>query len=180
MEHRQWTVKWPLLLGFTLLVGFNPSLSAGPEESVVKAAFIYNFAKFVEWPADAFASPNAPLQLCVIGRDAVETELRQLEGREAQGRPLHINRINSADEGNGCHILFVAGSESQHQGQILQGLGNASVLTISDRKDFLQQGGVISLYVESQRVQFAVNLPSAQGRGLKLSARLLQLARMPR
>ena len=80
----------------------------------------------------------------------------------------------------GCHVLYVAGPESASQSSLLQLLESEAVLTVADRRDFARQGGVISLFVEGSRVQFAVNLSAAQARGLKFSARLLQLARVPR
>lgn len=180
MGYRQRTVKFVRMLGVGLALGMNLFAAAEPEESEVKAAFIYNFAKFVEWPAEVFESSSAPLKLCVLGHDSVETELRQLEGREAQGHTLRVQAIASPDDARECHILFIAASEVSRQVQIIQGVGSVAVLTVADRRDFTQKGGMIGLYVESQRVQFAVNLAVAQSRGLKLSARLLQLARVPR
>ncbi len=180
MERRQRTVKWPLLLGWCLVSGIHAMTHADPDEAEVKAAFVYNFAKFVEWPPETLPVADSSLSLCVLGHDPVATELLQLEGREAQGRSLHVRSLESPDEIRGCHILFVGASEAPRFPLILQAAGDQPVLTVADRREFLRQGGVIYLYVDGQRVQFGVNLGAAQSRGLKLSARLLQLARTPR
>ncbi|HEX5362514.1 MAG TPA: YfiR family protein [Fluviicoccus sp.] len=180
MEHRRPTVIKPYLLGICLAFGVSASTLAGPDESEIKAAFIYNFAKFVEWPADAFEAADSAIDLCLSGHDSVEAELRQLEGREAQGRKLHVRSLSGGEDRAGCEILYLAGPDTPQQSALLQALGNDAVLTVADRRDFARQGGIISLFVEGSRVQFAVNLGPAQSRGLKFSARLLQLARVPR
>lgn len=183
MEHRRATVKMPCVLGLCLAFGISAPSAAGPDEAdeaEIKAAFIYNFAKFVEWPSPAFSRPDSVLNLCISGHDAVESELRQLEGREAQGRRLRLRPVASQADLEGCHVLYVAGPENASQSSLLQLMESEAVLTVADRRDFARQGGVISLFVEGSRVQFAVNLSAAQSRGLKFSARLLQLARVPR
>lgn len=180
MEHRRLTVREALWLGLCLAVGVSPTARSGTDEAEIKAAFVYNFAKFVEWPAEAFSRPDAPLALCISGHDAVEAGLRHLEGREAQGRRLQVRQVDTPEEIAGCHVLFVAGPETPQQGQLLQSVREMPLLTVADRRDFGRQGGVISLFVEANRVQFSVNLYAAQSRGLKFSARLLQLARVPR
>lgn len=180
MEHRRPTVITPIALGLCLGLGVAMSATAGPDEAEIKAAFVYNFAKFVEWPPASFSRPDAGLDLCINGHDNVEAELRQLEGREAQGRRLHLRAVNTVAELDGCHVLYVARGDSGAQGALLQALSSLPVLTVADRRDFARQGGVITLFVEGNRVQFSVNLAEAQSRGLKFSARLLQLARAPR
>lgn len=182
MEHRPVTVKLSYWLGCCLAFGISASasVSAAPEEAEIKAAFVYNFAKFVEWPPESFSRADLPLELCINGHDAVETELRRLEGREAQGRRLRVRPVDTPEETAGCHVLFVAGPETALQQSLLQALNDRPVLTVADRRDFGKRGGIISLFVEGSRVQFAVNLTTAQSRGLKFSARLLQLARVPR
>ncbi|MBK7300682.1 MAG: YfiR family protein [Moraxellaceae bacterium] len=99
-----------------------------PTEDQIKAAFVYNFAKFVEWPETAFPSKDAPLVLCVLGKDNVGSALQILEKREVQGRQLRLNvitRLNEYLQNNSCHILFIASSESSHQEDILNDIGNA-------------------------------------------------------
>lgn len=156
-----------------------PCALAGNTETEVKAAFIYNFTKFVEWPVGALPA-DAPMQLCVLGKDEVGNRLRQLHGREAQGRPLQVRYLSSIDERAGCHVLFIARDNEEQLGQLLKTLTDHTILTVSDARDFTRKGGMIELYVESSRVQFMVNLGPAQQSGLKISARMLQLARTSR
>lgn len=159
-----------------LLLLASGRAAADNSEADIKAAFIYNFAKFVEWPEGYLPTDNGVLRLCVLGETPLGLKLRQLEGREAQGRRIDVRMLTRSDDWPGCHMMFVASP-----GDALRlpdnGNGNGSVLTISESPRFLHQGGIISLFVDGNRVQFSVNLPAAQQAGLKLSARLLQLAR---
>lgn len=164
-----------LVLGLGLL--FAPTAPAEHSEAEVKAAFVYNFAKFVEWPSASFAS-NGTLQVCLLGPDALEGQLELLAGREAQGREIAIRSLASAKDWSGCHILFLGQSNDSQRRQSLMTLGNAAVLTISDSPDFARKGGMIGLWVKDQRVQFSVNLGLTQQAGLKLSPRMLQLAHL--
>ncbi len=173
-------------MSIALLTMFSMSLYAyahdEPSEEQVKAAFIFNFAKFVEWPNHSFEAENN-LNLCIAGQDKVESALKILERREVQGRVLKIMALN--EEPNqvklkNCHILFIARSEKNRQPQWLNAVEQQPILTIADNLDLVKQGGMISLYIEAQRVQFVVNQSSTQNNGLKLSARMLQLARVPK
>ncbi|MFP5429983.1 MAG: YfiR family protein [Gammaproteobacteria bacterium] len=152
---------------------------AGNAETDVKAAFIYNFTKFVEWPVSALPA-GTPLQLCLLGRDNVSTRLHRLQGREAQGRPLQVRALDSLAETAGCHLLYVAGDAADQPTRLLKQLDNAPVLTVSDHQGFATHGGMIELFVESSRVQFSINLVPAQAAGLQINARMLQLARVAR
>lgn len=148
---------------------------ADTSAAAVKAAFVFNFAKFVEWPATAFATPQSPLELCVSG-PTFEGRLQQLEGREAQGHPIHVRSVAGIDALHGCHILVLGDQTGVDRNLLLQSAGRGPVLTIRDNADFTREGGMIALFVAANRVQFSVNLGAAQGVGLKLSARMLNLA----
>lgn len=182
MGHRRSTVKKALLFGILNLLSLSLFARGEPSEDQVKAAFVYNFAKFVEWPENAFETRDEPLYLCIIGKDKVGAALQLLEQREVQGRQLHVTSLNGRDNAKSvrCHILFVAGSEMARQQEIIQQFADIPVLTVADNLDFVKQGGMIGLYVEEQRVQFAINQNATHNNGLKLSARMLQLARVPR
>lgn len=162
-----------LCLAALLLPG---SLAHGDNSAAaIKAAFVYNFAKFVEWPAGAFADEHAPLELCLSGAP-LEGRLQALEGREAQGHPIRIRALAGREAPQGCHILVLGELGASDRAQLLQASGRAPTLTIGDYGDFPRDGGMIGLFVAANRVQFSVNLAAAQGAGLRLSARLLQLA----
>lgn len=143
--------------------------------AAIKTAFVYNFAKFVEWPANAFADERSPLELCVSGL-ALEGRLQLLEGREAQGHPIRIRALSGREALAGCHILVLGDQGAAERAQLLQAAGRGPVLTIADSGEFPREGGMIGLFVAANRVQFSVNLGAAQGAGLRMSARLLQLA----
>lgn len=171
--------KWQWMSALWLLL-LASSLPAANTEADVKAAFIYNFTKFVEWPLTALAD-NTPLQLCILGQDDTSNRLRQLHGREAQGRSLQIRQLTAPNEAAGCHVLFItrhASRQLKEDHTLLS--GSTPRLTVSDAPGFIQQGGTIELFVEANRVQFMVNVDTAQLANLKISARMLQLARTPK
>ncbi len=182
MGHRHTTVIRGILLGLLCVLSLNLFARGEPGEDQVKAAFVYNFAKFVEWPETAFEAKDEPMVLCIVGKDKVGAALQLLEQREVQGRQLHISVLSNTKESLKsvhCHILFIASSEETRQEEILAELENSPVLTVADNIEFVKQGGMISLYVEAQRVQFSINQTATHNNGLKLSARMLQLARIP-
>lgn len=184
MRHRLQAVKEGVLVALLTMVSL--SLYAYAREDVkeeqVKAAFIFNFAKFVEWPEKTLES-NQTINLCIAGQDKVEAALRLLEGKEAQNHTLRIievtTEIDRVKELN-CHLLFIAQSERKRQLNWLNATSNEPILTVADNLELVKQGGMISLYLESQRVQFVINQSNTQNNGLKMSARMLQLARVPK
>lgn len=159
------------------LATLMPELSrAEVSAAEIKAAFVFNFAKFVEWPERTFPDPNSPILLCVAGDgDGLERQLSRLEGKEAQGRLIRVRSLGRQEATTGCHILVLEASPGE-RAQRLQSIGHSAVLTIADSGDFPREGGMIGLFVIANRVQFSVNLGAAQGAGLKLSSRMLQLA----
>ncbi|HET8730641.1 MAG TPA: YfiR family protein [Moraxellaceae bacterium] len=161
-------------LGLAALLTSAPAF-ADTSAAAIKAAFIYNFAKFVEWPSGTFADARSPLEICVSGA-VLEGRLQQLAGREAQGRSIHVRSVGSGDAVQGCHILVLGDIPAGDRNQLLQAIGRSAILTIGDSGAFPKEGGMIGLFVAANRVQFSVNLGAAQGAGLKLSARMLQLA----
>ncbi|MDZ7856042.1 YfiR family protein [Sphaerotilus sp.] len=166
-----WTVR---LAGAAVLsvLGWAPPADAAPEESVLQAAYVLNFAKFTEWPPTGQPGKSGAMQLCQFGaRDELAQALRALEGRSLQGVPVQWRRVSRVDEVRGCHVLFIA-----EAGLPLGPLGGLPVLTVSDLPDFVQQGGVIGLVRQSGRLRFEVNRGVAQAAGLRLSADLLSLA----
>ncbi len=163
-----------------LLAVIPASLRAQSAEYQIKAAMIYNFAKFVEWPADALAPAPAPLTLCVLGRDPFGGALAAIEGRSAQGRELRVRRGLAADEFRGCHLLFIADSEERRLPALLRTLANQPVLAVSDIEGFAEAGGTIALIESDGRLQFEINLGAAQRANLKISSQLLRLAKLVR
>jgi len=161
------------------LFGARPAAAAdGSTDAQVKAGFVYNFAKFTEWPAAAFASPQAPIRLCLSGVDETQAKaFAGIEGKPVQGREVRIKRNPTATEIAECNILFVGDEEPRRAQQTLQAVRNASVLTVGDNEGFADVGGVIGLFYADNRIQFEVNLAAAQRAGLKIASQVLKLAR---
>lgn len=144
----------------------------------IKAAFIYNFAKFVEWPANRFVSPDAPLYLCALDAATGNTPLDLLDGRVAQGRTIRMVQLDDLSGVGQCHILYVpATTAADRRVALLDVLARQASLTISEDPTFIDHGGMVSLFIDNDRVRFSINLGLAQAAGLKVSARMLQLAR---
>jgi len=157
------------------IVLFLPTTYAQtPQEYAVKAGFLYNFPKFVEWPAGAFSDAN--FVLCVVGADPFDTVLDTLNGKLVGGRPLVVKRYSAAGPLGGCQVLFVSDSERRRMGQILAAIGKAPVLLVGEMENFTQLGGMIQFVTTDKGVQFEVNIETARQHGLQFSARLLRLA----
>jgi hypothetical protein len=150
-------------------------------EYQVKAAFLYNFAKFVEWPPNLFNDPRDPFVLCVAGDDPFGNLLDGIVlGKTANGHPLAVRRLRREQEARSCQILFVSSSERNRLRPVLKSLRGASVLTVGETDGFAQEGGMINLTLEDNRVHFEINVAAAERAGLKISSKLLSLARVVR
>jgi YfiR/HmsC-like len=150
--------------------------SAG--EYQVKAAFLYNFAKFVEWPPSGFRSATAPLQICILGQDPFGQELRDLVStKTVNGRKFEVDYVVDARLARACHILFIAASEKSRVKQILESVRGTVALTVSDTEGFAEQGGMIDFLLDNDRVLFEVNRAAAEQAGLKISSKLLGVAK---
>jgi hypothetical protein len=148
-------------------------------EYQVKAAFLYNFAKFVEWPAQSFASAAAPLKICVLGANPFDQDLRAVTAdKTVNGHKLMVSEVSDVQQARTCHILFVAAASRKRSKQILEALQGANVLTVSDSAGFAEDGGVINFVLSEGRVHFIVNHKAANACGLTISARLLTVARV--
>jgi hypothetical protein len=159
-------------------LGFASGETQPAPEYAVKAAFLFNFAKFVEWPDDAFADRSSPLVLCVIGEDPFGDALKSLKGKTVNGRHLAIRYMTTIEELDRCHLLFVCPSEKPVLPKILQTTKGRSILTVGDMGGFAQDGGIINLVKEENRVGIEINLEAAQRSRLKISSKLLALAKI--
>ena len=150
-----------------------------PSEYEVKAAFLFNFTKFVEWPEGSFDDPHAPIVIGIIGDDPFgDSLMRIVAGQKVQGRSIVIRKVRFGDDLRRCHVLFISASERQRSAQILAGLHNASVLTVSDIDGFAVAGGAMQFVMQENRVRFVVNLDAATQGKLRVSAKLLALAQV--
>lgn len=143
----------------------------------IKAAFIYNFAKFTRWPAGSFADDEAPLDFCIYGDDPFAGALDAVAGRTIRGRRVVVRRIAAIEASAGCHLLFISDSEAGRLTGILAALGDRPVLTVADMPDFARAGGIINLTTNADdKLRFEINTGTARRAGLKLSSKLLSLA----
>jgi hypothetical protein len=169
-----------LLLAALLLASalVSPSLAvAAPGEYQVKAVFLFNFSRFVEWPASAFANANAPFVVGVFGHDPFGGDLDEVvKGEAVNGRPLVVRRVQSAAEAADCQILFIHQSEDRRLDELLSALGHRSTLTVSDLPGAAQRGVMIRLVTEQGRVRMRINVESARAAELTISSNLLRSA----
>lgn len=143
-------------------------------EDEVKAAFVYNFAKFVEWPTGKL---NESINVCVLGESPLGfSALKAIDGRIAQDKSLATKLLNKSDDLTGCQIVFVAASERNKMAQLLKTAHRQHALTVSDMDGFAEAGGAIGLVKSDDKIRFEVNLLAAKDAELSISSRLLSLA----
>jgi hypothetical protein len=151
--------------------------SKSPPDYEVKAAFLINFPKYVEWFADASAETNGPIIIACLGENKVSEALRKvIQSRPPTGRPIVAKVIATEAESAGCHILFVSDAERRRLPAILEKLRGANVLTVGESDDFLAKGGIINLALRDRKVRVEVNLDAARSANLKISSKLLGVA----
>jgi hypothetical protein len=147
-------------------------------ENDVKATFLFNFTKYVEWPASTFQSDDEPFKVCVIGSAAFSSAVDRVIANEAVGtHPLVRAAADTVEAVRSCHILFVGRVESASADRLLAGIRAVPVLTVGDAPDLLRRGATIAFVMEGNRVRFDVNVADARTRGLTISSKLLRVAR---
>jgi hypothetical protein len=166
-----------LVTALMALLPARPAAQAGPSvENDIKAAFLYNFAKYVEWPRSAFPSPE--FHLCVLADAAFEKSIEDLiAGETIAGRRVKREAPATLEAARACHILFIGRTEMGRAGELLAALKGSHVFTVGDTPDFLALGGVVTFVREGDRVRFDVSLGEAHRAGLTISSRLLRVAR---
>jgi hypothetical protein len=164
-------IAWTLV-GASYLNAQQPT----PTEYEVKAAYLYNFGKFVGWPAKVTAASEL-FSICVLGEDPFGSTFdATIAGESINGKKVVVKRIAKPQDAVSCRILFISSSEESRLKEILATLDNASVLTVSDISQFTRRGGMIRFVMEANRVRFEVNLTTAEHAGLTLSSQLLKVA----
>jgi hypothetical protein len=173
------------LLGMTLNITSPADAQSGDADSseyLIKAGFIYNFAKFVEWPSAAFSQADSPIVIGVLGTDPFGNVLdRIVEGKKLGPRGFVVRRYKwgkDVKDLRDCKILFVSASERTHIDEILQSVKGLPILTVGETPGFAERGGVIRFTLEDNRVRFEVNVDAAHQADLNISSRLLTLAKI--
>jgi hypothetical protein len=145
-------------------------------EYQVKAAFLYNFVKFVEWPATV-AEQRGPVVICVIGKDPFGASLTNVvDGKKVNGRGIEVRKITEVAAAVSCHVLFVSESENARLPEITKAVRVWSVLTVGECPKFIQQGGIVNFLMDGHRVRFQINAKAAGDAGLKISSKLMELS----
>ena len=169
--------------GILFLLGMLcPSVptAEGIGEGDVKAAFVFNFIKFVEWPASAFRSPEDPIVLSVLGNDPTAASLASLDGKKTSGRRLVVRKVTVLSALERCHVLFIGASEKAELAPVLGAVQRWPALTVADFEGFAGRGGAIGFIRQDNRVGFEINEESARRAGLKVNAKLLYLGKSVR
>jgi hypothetical protein len=174
--HR--AAAWVVLVA-GLAGGLPGDARAAPLEYQLKAGFLYNFAKFIEWPAAAFQKAQTPYSICVLGPDPFGEDLDVAVGEATlQGRRMVVRRLNDVKSASGCHILFVSKVEPKKLPALFQALGDAPILTVGEDDEFTRAGGSLRFFWQENKVRFEINLQATERARLKVSAKLLSLARV--
>jgi uncharacterized protein DUF4154 len=180
-------IAWMLALVLCVAVGGRRDVAcadtAAPQspEYLIKAAYLYNFAMFVDWPAEAFRASSAPIVIGVVGADPFGWALdKMVQDKRINNRPIVIERFKLGDDLKGCHILFVSPAESGRIGDLVQRVGSQAVLIVGDESETVSKGSTIAFTVKNDKVGFEINLSAARRARLTISSKLLNLAQAVR
>jgi hypothetical protein len=165
-----------LALCFVMCIEFDVSAQrAKPGEYEVKAAFLINFIKFIEWPEDRTSS-GPTCSVCILGDNPFGAALKTIQDKTVGGKRVTTKQCKDAEDIKGCQILFISASEKSRLGNILAEVGNSGILTVGDMKGFAQAGGVIQFVIEEDKIHFIINADAADRSKLRISSKLLRLA----
>jgi hypothetical protein len=170
--------KFAVLLGLMLGAMAAPLFGAEAAEYEVKAAFLYNLARFVEWPKEALGARAAQFQLCVYGQDPFDGALTPIEGKEIDGKEVVVRRLGPTESVAGCHMVFVSASQQHELGLLIHKLAEKPVLTVGDTPGYAKDGVIVNFYLEQRKVRFEINVQAAKSAGLRMSSKLLALAKI--
>jgi hypothetical protein len=163
------------ILGTVIAAGAQPQL----EEYQVKAAFLYNFAKFVEWPPRDFKDAADPIAVCIAGETPIYGQLDSaVNGKIAGNRSFAVRQVSDAQHSEGCHILFIGLTERKRIPAFLAGVRKWGILTVGETPEFIADGGVVNFKLEGGKVRFQINAEAADEEQLHISSKLLSLAQI--
>jgi YfiR/HmsC-like len=166
-----------LALALIPFIGTARAAQDSPSEYQLKAAFVYNFAKFVDWPPKVYSGPQSPFSICILGTDPFGSVIDDtLRGKTVADHPVVVRRDKDATAARHCQIVFVSASERHRLPDVFAGLKGGNALIVGDVDGFAAAGGAIELTLQDSRVRFAINPGAADGAGLKISSQLLALA----
>ena len=164
--------------GLLLSLVAAPAWGQGLSDYQVKAAYFYNFAKFVQWPAKDFADSTAPIRFCILRDRLFEEELTRIaKGKVIAGHATEVLQVEDAEQSRKCHALFINSAQERQGRRLVEALHGTSILTVGETEDFLQDGGMIAFVLDKDRVQFDINRKASSEAGLYISSKMLTLAK---
>ena len=173
-----------LVLGGLLLTGAGRlhAQESQPSEYQLKAAFLYNFAKFVDWPSEALPQNNSPFIIGILGENPFDDDLKKIvAGKKISDHPISVVKLSTVAEATKCHILFISSSEKSRLMDIFESLHGTPILTVGETEQFTESGGMVNFIREANKIHFQINDDAAKVSRLKISSKLLSLAvRSPR
>lgn len=162
---------------FMFLSMSRQGIVQAPKEYQVKAAFLFNFTRFIEWPADAFAAADSPFILGVVGTNPFGSHLEEIiKGESINGHPLVLRYFKTSADVTPCHILYIALDNKEEMKKAMIQADALNALTVSDISNFTKQGGIIRFVTEDNKTRIRINLSAARAEGLTISSKLLKLA----
>lgn len=176
---RKCAIKAAVLLMSVIITGgaHCQAQTSQPTRYQIEAAFIYNFARFVDWPIHAFPNASAPMTIGVFGKNKFGDVLAQaVSGKTIRGHPLQFRECATLAEAARCQVLFISDSEKGRLSRILSALDGDSILTVSETDNFIAAGGMINLRIVNDKIRFDINNSAAKSVGLTISSKLLNLA----
>jgi len=167
-----------LVLLLYLLAPIAVQAQSKTAEYQLKAAFIFHFAQLVDWPPEVSGSTERPLIFCVADDNALNGLLEDtVRGKQIASHPLQVRHLLEKDNPRTCDLLFIVGHDKQRAAALLRAVNNAPILTVGESEDFISQGGMIGFCLQENKIRFDINLPAAKRSNLKISSRLLLLAK---
>jgi hypothetical protein len=168
-------LKFAILLGAVFILGLPGQI----DEYQVKAFFLYNFARYVEWPTETFKAANDPIVICILGQNPFGGALEQaVAGKVVEGRAFAVRQLSDIQLGSNCHILFVNSSEKRRFRSMAGRLKGSAVLSVGETPGFTADGGVINFKLEDGKVRFEIDVEAAGREHLRISSKLLSLAQI--
>ncbi|MBN1782316.1 YfiR family protein [bacterium] len=148
-----------------------------PTEYQVKAQYLYNFARFVDWPEESFENPDSPFVIGIVGQDPFGIDLEKtVEGKQIKNRRFIIRRYDNSADLSSCHILFIGTDDRTRRSALIDRLKHRCILTVGDENNFVPDGGMINFVVRKKKIRFEINREAVKQSGLKISTKLLKMA----
>ena len=170
-------IKYLFICSLLFFLALAPAWGSDtPDKNQVKAAFIYNFTKFITWPEESFSSSDKALVIGIVGADNLSGALQSLKGRKVQNHSIKIIHFKSVSEINDCHLLYIGSEKKDTISKALASVASKAVVTVNDSENFAEHGGIIQLISVRGRLRFIINQHIATNNNILFNSQLLKLA----